>query len=179
MNQVNPPRALLSVYDKTGIVAFADALVTLGWEIISSGGTAQELINANISVTEVSEITQSPEMLEGRVKTLHPLIHGGILADRSNPNHLADLKKYGITPIDLVVSNLYPFNSDPGIEMIDIGGSTMVRAAAKNHAYVGVIVEPTDYDLVVEEIKTQGTLTTETRSYLAHKAFMHLSLIHI
>ena len=87
MNQVNPPRALLSVYDKTGIVAFADALVTLGWEIISSGGTAQELINANIPVTEVSEITQSPEMLEGRVKTLHPLIHGGILADRSNPNH--------------------------------------------------------------------------------------------
>ncbi len=173
MNQVNPPRALLSVYDKTGIVAFADALVTLGWEIISSGGTAQELINANIPVTEVSEITQSPEMLEGRVKTLHPLIHGGILADRANPNHLADLKKHGITPIDLVVSNLYPFNSDPGIEMIDIGGSTMVRAAAKNHAYVGVIVEPTDYDLVVEEIKTQGTLTTETRSYLAHKAFMH------
>ena len=97
MNQVNPPRALLSVYDKTGIVAFADALVTLGWEIISSGGTAQELINANIPVTEVSEITQSPEMLEGRVKTLHPLIHGGILADRSNPNHLTDLKKHGIT----------------------------------------------------------------------------------
>ena len=173
MNQVNPPRALLSVYDKTGITAFADALVTLGWEIISSGGTAQELLNANIPVTEVSEITQSPEILDGRVKTLHPLIYGGILADRSNPSHLADLEKHGITPIDLVVSNLYPFSSDPGIELIDIGGPTMVRAAAKNHIHVGVIVEPTDYDSVLEEIKTQGTLSIETRSYLAHKAFMH------
>ena len=151
MNQVNPPRALLSVYDKTGITAFADALVTLGWEIISSGGTAQELLNANIPVTEVSEITQSPEILDGRVKTLHPLIYGGILADRSNPSHLADLEKHGITPIDLVVSNLYPFSSDPGIELIDIGGPTMVRAAAKNHIHVGVIVEPTDYDSVLED----------------------------
>ncbi len=173
MSQVNSPRALVSVYDKTGIVEFANALVSLGWELISSGGTAQELLKFGIPVTEVAEVTQAPEMLGGRVKTLHPLIHGGILADRSDPEHVKDLEERGITPIDLVVSNLYPFTSNPGIELIDIGGPTMVRAAAKNNAYVGIVIDPTDYEPVLEEIKENGILCSETRLHLARKAFTH------
>ena len=126
-------RALISVYDKTGIIDTAKSLSDLGWDIVSSGGTANALRDAGIAVTPVEEITQSPEMLGGRVKTLHPNIHGGILADRNKPEHLASLDEYGIEPIDLVICNLYPFRSDPSIELIDIGGHTMVRAAAKNH----------------------------------------------
>ena len=171
MSQINSPRALISVYDKTGIVEFAKVLVDLGWEIISSGGTAQELLKSGIPATEVAEITQAPEMLGGRVKTLHPLIHGGILADRSNPEHLKDLEERGITPIDLVVSNLYPFASNPGIELIDIGGPTMVRAAAKNNAYVGIVIDPADYESTLEEIKANGSLCSKTRLHLAQKAF--------
>ena len=173
MSQTNSPRALISVYDKTGIVEFAKALVDLGWEIISSGGTARELSKSGISVTEVAEVTQAPEMLGGRVKTLHPLIHGGILADRSNPEHLKDLQDRGITPIDLVVSNLYPFASNPGTELIDIGGPAMVRAAAKNNAHVGVVIDPTDYESITEEIKSNGSLCAQTRLHLAQKAFEH------
>ena len=138
-------RALLSVWDKEGLVELAEGLVELGWELVSSGGTAGALADAGVPVTEVAEITGAPEMLDGRVKTLHPVIHGGILADRSKPEHLADLDARQITAIDLVVCNLYPFSAQPGIEMIDIGGPTMVRAAAKNHAHVGIVFSPIAY----------------------------------
>ena len=118
-------RALISVYDKTGIIETAKALAELGWDIVSSGGTATTLNEANVDVTPVEEVTQSPEMLDGRVKTLHPNIHGGILADRNKPEHLSALNEYGIEPIDLVICNLYPFRSDPSVELIDIGGPTI------------------------------------------------------
>jgi phosphoribosylaminoimidazolecarboxamide formyltransferase/IMP cyclohydrolase len=166
-------RALLSVYDKAGIVEFAKGLVALGWEVVSSGGTAQSLAQAGVAVIEVAEITGAPEMLGGRVKTLHPVIHGGILADRSKPEHLADLEKRGIAPIDLVVGNLYPFSSDPSIELIDIGGPTMVRAAAKNHAHVGIVVNPEDYPVVLNELQAEGGLSAATRRRLARDAFAH------
>src|SRR5688572_27142064 len=125
-------RALLSVYDKTGLEAFARGLVSLGYELVSSGGTSKALAEAGIDHLEVEAVTGAPEMMNGRVKTLHPKIHGGILADRSKPGHMQDLEANGIAPIDLVVCNLYPFRSEPSIEMIDVGGPTMVRAAAKN-----------------------------------------------
>src|SRR5216684_1268658 len=142
-------RALLSVYDKSGLEGLARGLVDLGWELVTSGGTSRALADAGIVHTEVSAVTGAPEMLGGRVKTLHPKIHGGILADRSKPEHLADLAASGIEPIDLVVCNLYPFATEPSVEMIDIGGPTMVRAAAKNHAHVGVLVDPADYGAVL------------------------------
>ena len=173
MSTSTPRRALLSVYDKTGIVDLARSLEGLGWELISSGGTALELTAEGIAVTEVAEITQAPEMLGGRVKTLHPAVHGGILADRSDPSHMADLAERGVSPIDLVVGNLYPFTSDPGIELIDIGGPTMVRAAAKNHAHVGVLVDPADYGPAVHELRADGWLGDATRRRLARKAFAH------
>ncbi len=166
-------RALLSVYDKTGVVELAEGLVDLGWDLVSSGGTAAAVADAGLPVVEVAEVTGAPEMLGGRVKTLHPLIHGGILADRSNPDHQADLEARGITPIDLVVANLYPFTSDPGIELIDIGGPTMVRAAAKNHAHVGIVVDPEAYGEVLEELRARGSLTDATRRRLARAAFAH------
>ena len=166
-------RALLSVYDKTGVIDLAKGLVDLGWELVSSGGTASAIADAGLPVVEVAAVTDAPEMLGGRVKTLHPKIHGGILADRSNPDHLADLEARDITPIDLVVANLYPFTSDPGIELLDIGGPTMVRAAAKNHAHVGIVVEPSAYGDVLEELREQGTLSDATRRRLARAAFAH------
>jgi len=166
-------RALISVYDKTGIVEVAAALNELGWDIVSSGGTATTLRDAGIKVTAVEDVTQSPEMLDGRVKTLHPRIHGGILADRNKPTHLASLDEYGITAIDLVICNLYPFRSDPGVELIDIGGPTMVRAAAKNHDSVGIVVDPGDYTAVITELSTNGSLSTATRRRLARAAFAH------
>ena len=166
-------RALLSVYDKTGVVDLAKGLVDLGWEVVSSGGTATAIADAGLPVVEVAAVTDAPEMLGGRVKTLHPIIHGGILADRSNPDHVADLEARGITPIDLVVANLYPFTSDPGIELIDIGGPTMVRAAAKNHAHVGIVVDPSAYGDVLEELREHGSLSDATRRRLARAAFAH------
>ncbi len=166
-------RALISVYDKTGLVDLARGLTDLGWEIISSGGTSKALQDAGIAVTAVEVITASQEMLGGRVKTLHPKIHGGILADRSKPEHLADLEAQGIEPIDLVVCNLYPFRSSPSIEMIDVGGPTMVRAAAKNHGDVGVVVDPADYGQILEELRADGALSAETRRRLARAAFAH------
>ena len=177
-------RALISVYDKTGVIETARALAALGWDIVSSGGTATALTEAGVDVTPVEEITQSPEMLDGRVKTLHPNIHGGILADRSKPAHLAALDEYGIEPIDLVICNLYPFRSNPSVELIDIGGPTMVRAAAKNYESVGIVVNPNDYTSVIAELSDQGSLTPDTRRQLARTAFAHtaaydLSLIHI
>ena len=166
-------RALLSVYDKSGLVDLARGLHELGWELVSSGGTARALADAGIAVTTVEEVTGSPEMLGDRVKTLHPKIHGGLLADRSNPEHVADLERHGIEPIDLVVSNLYPFTSDPGIQLIDIGGPTMVRAAAKNHAHVGIVTSPDDYPAVLDELRADGALSAGTRRQLARKAFAH------
>ncbi len=166
-------RALVSVSDKTGVVELARGLVDLGWEVVSSGGTAGALREAGVPCTDVEAVTSSGEMLGGRVKTLHPAIHGGILADRSNPEHVADLEARGIAPIDLVVCNLYPFTSRPSIEMIDVGGPTMVRAAAKNHAHVGVVVDPGEYEVVLDEIRQRGSLAPETRRRLARAAFAH------
>ena len=164
-------RALLSVYDKTGLLDLARGLTALGCELISSGGTAAALTDAGIACTEVAQVTGAPEMLGGRVKTLHPAIAGGILADRSKPDHMADVEARAIDLIDLVVCNLYPFRQQPSVEMIDVGGPTMVRAAAKNHASVGVVVDPSDYDGVLEELRATGTLSDSCRRHLARKAF--------
>ncbi len=166
-------RALLSVYDKTGIEELARGLTDLGWELVSSGGTSAALTAAGVDHVEVADLTGAPEMLGGRVKTLHPVIHGGILADRSKPDHLDALDKLGIGLIDLVVCNLYPFSSDPSIELIDVGGPTMVRAAAKNHDHVAVVVDPADYDPVLAELRANGVLSLETRRRLARQAFAH------
>ena len=166
-------RALLSVYDKEGLVDLAQGLSDLGWELVASGNTAATLRAAGIVPVEVAEVTGSPEMLGGRVKTLHPKIHGGILADRSKPEHLADLEANGIGAIDLVVSNLYPFSSDPSIELIDIGGPAMVRAAAKNHEHVGIVTSPADYPVVLAELRAAGALSPATRRRLARAAFAH------
>jgi len=166
-------RALLSVYDKTGLTDLATGLVDLGWELVSSGGTAAALTAAGIDCLEVGEVTGSREMLGGRVKTLHPAVHGGILADRDKPEHLADLDARGIAAIDLVVCNLYPFPAAPSVEMIDVGGPTMVRAAAKNFAHVAVVVDPADYGDVLAELRQQGALGPDTRRRLARAAFAH------
>ncbi len=165
--------ALLSVFDKTGITDFAAQLVESGWTLLSSGGTAAAIGEAGLPVTDVADHTGSPIMLGHRVVTLHPRIHGGILADRNDADHQADLETHGIDPIDLVVVNLYPFSDQPGREMIDIGGPTMVRAAAKNHEFVGVVVDPDDYGEVAREITTEGDLTSATKRRLARKAFAH------
>ncbi len=166
-------RALLSVYDKAGVVELAAGLSELGWELVSSGGTARVLQDAGLPVVKVADVTGYPEMLGHRVVTLHPAIHGGILADLDVPEHRLDLENNKIEPIDLVVSNLYPFGEDPSIEMIDIGGPAMVRAAAKNHAHVGVVVDPADYGPVLEELRSNGRLGLGTRRALARKAFAH------
>ncbi|MEZ5382318.1 MAG: bifunctional phosphoribosylaminoimidazolecarboxamide formyltransferase/IMP cyclohydrolase [Microthrixaceae bacterium] len=164
-------RALLSVYDKTGVVALAATLAAAGWELLSSGGTAAALAEAGLTVRPLAELTGFGEMLSHRVVTLHPAVHGGLLADRDNPEHMADLDEHGIEPIDLVVANLYPFADEPGIELIDIGGPTMVRAAAKNHAHVGVVVDPSDYEAVADEVRGTGELSADTRRRLAVRAF--------
>jgi phosphoribosylaminoimidazolecarboxamide formyltransferase/IMP cyclohydrolase len=164
---------LLSVYDKTGLEPFAEGLVTLGHELVSSGGTSKALEAAGVPHLTVESVTAAPEMLGGRVKTLHPRIHGGILADRSKADHMADLEAQGIEPIDLVVCNLYPFASNRSIELIDVGGPTMVRAAAKNFAHVGVIVDPAEYGSVLDEIRREGELSLATRRRLARAAFAH------
>ncbi|HMD46025.1 MAG TPA: bifunctional phosphoribosylaminoimidazolecarboxamide formyltransferase/IMP cyclohydrolase [Acidimicrobiales bacterium] len=168
-------RALLSVYDKTGLTELAGGLAALGWELVASGNTAAALTEAGVAHLAVAEVTGSPEMLGGRVKTLHPRIHGAILADRSVPQHRADLEAHGIEPIDLVVCNLYPFSSDPSVELIDIGGPAMVRAAAKNFAHVGVVVSPGDYDEVLDELRRHGELAPSTRRRLARRAFAHVA----
>ena len=166
-------RALLSVYDKTGIVDLARALDELGVELVSSGGTARVIAEAGIPVVDVATHTGYPAMLGHRVVTLHPKIHGGILADRDDPEHQADLLRYEIPTIDLVVSNLYPFASEPSIEQIDIGGPAMVRAAAKNHAHVGIGVDPADYPEVLAELADSGSLSDALRRRLARTAFAH------
>jgi len=174
-------RALISVSDKTGIVEFAKALVDLGFEIISSSGTAKVLKENRIPVTEVSQITGFPEIMGGRVKTLHPKIHGGLLAVKDNVEYMKQLEAQGIQPIDIVAINLYPFEEtvkkgaelDEIIENIDIGGPAMVRASAKNHKFVTIIVDPNDYDFVIKEIRERGETSLETRRKLALKAFRH------
>ncbi|OGC12997.1 bifunctional phosphoribosylaminoimidazolecarboxamide formyltransferase/IMP cyclohydrolase [candidate division WOR-1 bacterium RIFCSPHIGHO2_02_FULL_53_26] len=174
--------ALISVYDKTGLAPFAKELKQLGFEFISSGGTAKFLRKSGLKVTEVSKITKYPHMFDGRVKTLHPMIHGGILADRTKKAHLKEIKKYKITPFDLVISNLYPFEQvvskkgfthDEAIENIDIGGPAMVRASAKNYKNVAIVVDPNDYPKIIKELKEDGSIGLETRELLSAKAFKH------
>jgi phosphoribosylaminoimidazolecarboxamide formyltransferase/IMP cyclohydrolase len=166
-------RVLLSVYDKTGLEPFAAALAGLGHDLVASGGTASALAAAGIAHRTVESVTEAPEMLDGRVKTLHPRLHGGILADLTRPAHARALEEHGIEPIGLVVCNLYPFTSDPSIDLIDVGGPSMVRAAAKNHARVGVVVDPSDYDAVLGELTTDGSLSDALRLRLAAAAFAH------
>ena len=166
-------RALLSVWDKTGLIDFARGLESLGFDLVASGGTARALDEAGIAHLDVAEVTGFPEMLDGRVKTLHPRIHGGILAKRSDSGHVEALAAHDITPIDLVVCNLYPFTSDPSIELIDVGGPTMVRAAAKNHHHVGIVTSPAQYSVVLEELRESGELSDATRHELARAAFAH------
>ncbi len=173
-------RALISLTDKSGIEGFAKALTELGVEILSTGGTAKKMRAAGIEVTDVSDFTGFPEMLDGRVKTLHPLIHGGILNQRENPAHRKQCEEYGIRDIDIVAVNLYAFEktvADPNcsladaIENIDIGGPTLLRASAKNFRDVTVIVDPADYEQVLAEIKNTGNTTLKTRFRLAVKVF--------
>lgn len=174
-------RALLSVSDKTGIIDLARGLLDLGWELLSTGNTAKTIADAGLAVTQVSTITSFPEILDGRVKTLHPVIHGGILARTDLEAHRAQLDEHGIVPIGLVVSNLYPFaktvanptaSFDDVIEQIDIGGPAMVRAAAKNHGSVLIVTEPADYELVLNALKA-NVVTPALRRALAAKAFAH------
>ncbi|MBN1846337.1 MAG: bifunctional phosphoribosylaminoimidazolecarboxamide formyltransferase/IMP cyclohydrolase [Sedimentisphaerales bacterium] len=174
-------RALISVSDKTGIVPFARALAAMGVEIISTGGTARTLTEAGVEVVGIEKVTGFGEMMDGRVKTLHPKVHGGLLARRDNPEHVEAMRQNQIDPIDLVCVNLYPFEQtvarpgctpDEAIENIDIGGPSMVRSAAKNHAFVTIVTSPQQYDLVLTEMKTnQGAVGGATRSQLAREAF--------
>ncbi|MFA5049653.1 MAG: bifunctional phosphoribosylaminoimidazolecarboxamide formyltransferase/IMP cyclohydrolase [Candidatus Micrarchaeia archaeon] len=183
-SMVKIQRALISVFDKGEIVSFAKELINLKIEIISSGGTAKLLKENNIPVTEVSKLTRFPEMMDGRIKTLHPKIHGAILADRSKKSHMEEAKKNKIEPIDLVVVNLYPFekvvskkdvNLEDAIENIDIGGPTLIRSGAKNYKSVAVVCNPLKYEKVVNEIKEKGELSLKTREALALEAFEHIS----
>ncbi|QSX07424.1 bifunctional phosphoribosylaminoimidazolecarboxamide formyltransferase/IMP cyclohydrolase [Alkalibacter rhizosphaerae] len=175
-------RALISVSDKTGIVDFAKELQALGVDMISTGGTASLLREEGMDVKDVSQITNFPECLDGRVKTLHPMVHGGILAVRKDPDHQQTLKELEIDPIDLVVVNLYPFKKtilkegctmEEAIENIDIGGPTMLRSAAKNHNDVVVVTDPADYEEVILQLKDQGKVDQQTRFRLARKVFAH------
>jgi phosphoribosylaminoimidazolecarboxamide formyltransferase/IMP cyclohydrolase len=173
-------RALLSVSDKSGLVPFARQLATAGVELISTGGTAKALREAGLAVKDISEHTGFPEMMDGRVKTLHPKVHGGLLYVRGNAEHEAAAAAHMIAPIDLVVVNLYPFEATvakpdatlaEAIENIDIGGPSMLRSAAKNHASVTVVVDPADYAAVAEQITTTGSTTPELRRTLAAKVY--------
>ena len=190
-------RAILAVYDKDGIQEFAHSLFALGYEIIATGGTAKSISDASIPVTEIADLTGSPEMFGGRVKTLHPTVHGGILYRRGHPGDEDEVRKYSIPTISLVVCNLYPFvetatnkkNSfSEVLEQIDIGGPTLIRAAAKNHSAVLPIVDPSDYEKIIEILQdVEGDIEKISEEYkrdLAAKAFQHvahydLSLIHI
>jgi phosphoribosylaminoimidazolecarboxamide formyltransferase/IMP cyclohydrolase len=169
------PTALLSVYDKAGIVELAEGLHRLGWRLVSSGGTAKAISAAGTPVTDLAELTGVPAILDHRVVTLHPKIHGGLLADPTKAQHRADMAEYGIEPIDLLVCNLYPFATDPSIELIDIGGPAMVRAAAKNHQFVAVVVDPADYSIVLDELHTSGSISATTRRRLARDAFARIA----
>lgn len=178
-------RALISLTDKTDIVEFAKGLADLGIELISTGGTAKLLREAGLAVVEVSDYTGFPEMLDGRVKTLHPKVHGGIMCRRENPEHLRQCAEHGIKPIDLVVVNLYNFAKAAAdhehdqdmtavVEGIDIGGPAMIRAAAKNFRYVTVVVDPEDYPNILAELKERGNTRLITRFAMARKVFSHI-----
>ena len=174
-------RAIISVTDKSGIVDFAKSLSEFGVEILSTGGTAKTLRSGGVEVVDISEYTGFPEMMDGRVKTLHPKVHGGLLGLRSNPDHVSMMKEHGIKAIDMVVVNLYQFEKtvakqgvtlDEAVENIDIGGPSMLRSSAKNFKDVTVIVDPSDYEVVLEEMRESGGETTpETRFRLAKKVF--------
>ncbi|MCP4749736.1 MAG: hypothetical protein GY866_02490 [Proteobacteria bacterium] len=175
-------RALVSVSDKTGIVDFVRELNRLDIEVVSTGGTAKAIREAGIPVKDVSELTGFPEIMDGRVKTLHPLVHGGILARRDVAGHMKAVDEQNIPLIDLVVVNLYPFmevtrdddvSLEVAIENIDIGGPTMIRAAAKNYEHVAVVTDPNDYPIVLDQIKKQGEVAKDTRGRLAVKVFHH------
>jgi phosphoribosylaminoimidazolecarboxamide formyltransferase/IMP cyclohydrolase len=175
-------RAIVSVSDKSGVVPFAKGLAQMGVEILSTGGTAKTLREQGVTVTDISDYTGFPEMLDGRVKTLHPKVHGGLLGQRSKPGHVNKMKEHGILPIDLVAVNLYPFEAsiakencslEEAIENIDIGGPTMLRSAAKNYPDVTVVVDPADYEAVLAELKEKGELSAETNFRLAKKVFQH------
>lgn len=178
-------RAFLSVYDKTGVVDLAKGLVDAGWDLVSSGGTAAAIREAGIEVADTETVTGYPAILGHRVATLHPKIHGAILADPTDAEHQADLETYEIEPFSLVVANLYPFGNpdaagdaggrklEQGVDLIDIGGPAMVRSAAKNHAHVGIVVDPSDYQPVLDEIRADGSIGEATRRSLARKAFAH------
>jgi phosphoribosylaminoimidazolecarboxamide formyltransferase / IMP cyclohydrolase len=177
-------RALISVSDKTGIVEFAKELVSLGIEIISTGGTYNKLKSEGIPAIEISELTGFPECLDGRVKTLHPIVHAGLLAMRSKPEHMKQLEDLNIETIDMVVVNLYPFKATilkdgvtraEAVENIDIGGPTMLRSAAKNYQDVAVVVDPRDYETVLNELKANKQVSLDTKFYLMQKVFMHTS----
>ena len=177
-------RALISVSDKTGITELAKELAALGVEIISTGGTYRKLTEEGIKAIEISELTGFPECLDGRVKTLHPIVHAGLLAMRSNPDHMRQLEELKIEPIDMVIVNLYPFKAtimkedvtrEDAVENIDIGGPTMLRAAAKNYQDVVVVVDPADYGTVLAELKKDGRVSLDTKFYLMQKVFMHTS----
>jgi phosphoribosylaminoimidazolecarboxamide formyltransferase/IMP cyclohydrolase len=181
MDQTKVGRALVSVSDKSGIVEFVHGLADFGVEIVSTGGTAKALADAGIDVIPIDEVTGFPEMMEGRVKTLHPKVHGALLADRSKEEHMAQAAEHDITPIDMVVVNLYPFEAtvakpdvtlEEAIENIDIGGPSMLRSAAKNHAAVAVVTDPADYAAILEEMRSNdGCTTRETRARLARTVF--------
>jgi phosphoribosylaminoimidazolecarboxamide formyltransferase/IMP cyclohydrolase len=174
-------RAIISLSDKTGVQDFAKELQSFGVEILSTGGTAKTLRESGLRVTDISEYTGFPEMLDGRVKTLHPKVHGGLLGIRDNPAHAQKMREQGITPIDMVVINLYPFEAtvakpsctlEEAVENIDIGGPSMLRAGAKNYPYVTVIVDPADYRPILEEMKKSGgAVSKETNFRLAKKVY--------
>ncbi len=177
-------RALVSVSDKTGIVEFCKRLIGCGYEIISTGGTAKALEDAGLPVIGISDITGFPECLDGRVKTLHPAVHAGLLAMRSNPEHMAQIEKLGINTIDIVAVNLYPFKQTimkegvtfaDAVENIDIGGPTMIRAAAKNYQDVAVLVDPNDYERVLSELEA-GEISLDTKKYLQYKVYAHTAV---
>jgi len=175
-------RALVSVSNKEGIVDFVKELQALDIEVISTGGTKKILQEHGLQVIGISEVTGFPEIMDGRVKTLHPAIHGGFLAVRDNESHMEQIEELSIQPIDFVIVNLYPFKETiskegvqfaEAIENIDIGGPTMIRSAAKNHHFVTVVVDPADYAIVLSELKLDGQVKAETKRYLAAKVFRH------
>ena len=175
-------RALVSVSDKTGLVPFVEGLVSLGWEIVATGGTQKLLEDSGVKTIGISEVTGFPEILDGRVKTLHPKVHGGLLARRDIPSHMQTLSEQGITPIDLVCVNLYPFRQtiakegvtmEDAIENIDIGGPSMLRSSAKNWKDVTVVCDPADYETVLSELRASGSTSASTRLKLSAKAYTH------
>ncbi len=187
MADIDPPhlrRALFSVADKTGVADLARELSGLGFELVSTGGTASLLGESGVTVHDIAEITGFPEIMDGRVKTLHPLVHGGLLADRDKPQHTDAMEAHGIAPIDLLVVNLYPFEETVQqgadfttcIENIDIGGPALIRAAAKNHAHVCVVIDPADYPLVLDQLRNRGQVGADTRRALAAKAFTRTAI---